>query len=145
MQLIIDGILDRRLPWGLVLIGALIALTLELSCVPSLPFAVGVYLPLAASTPIFLGGMIRLAVDKWQGNKSSSEDDSSPAVLLSSGYIAGGAIAAVLISFMNFKKAWLDAIDLKYFTPTLEVVSLVPFGILCVVLLMVGITRSRER
>ncbi len=141
MQLIIDGILDRRLPWGLVLIGALIALTLELSCVPSLPFAVGVYLPLAASTPIFLGGMIRLAVDKWQGNKPGSEDDSSPAVLLSSGYIAGGAIAAVLISFMNFKKEWLERIDLKNLTPTLDVVSLVPFGILCVVLLLVGMKR----
>jgi len=144
MQLIIDGILDRRLPWGLVLIGALIALTLELSCVPSLPFAVGVYLPLAASTPIFLGGMIRLAVDKWQGNKPGNEDDSSPAVLLSSGYIAGGAIAAVLISFMNFKKEWLEVINLERLTPTLDVVSLVPFAILCVVLLMVGIARSRE-
>lgn len=144
MQLIIDGILDRRLPWGLVLIGALIALTLELSCVPSLPFAVGVYLPLAASTPIFLGGMIRWAVDKWQGNKPGSEDDSSPAVLLSSGYIAGGAIAAVLISFMNFKKDWLEAINLERFTPTLDVVSLAPFGILCIVLLFVGFARNRE-
>lgn len=142
MQLIIDGILDRRLPWGLVLIGALIALTLELSCVPSLPFAVGVYLPLAASTPIFIGGMLRLAVDRWQGNKLGSEDDSSPAVLLSSGYIAGGAIAAVLISFMNFRKEWLDAIDLKHLTPTLDVVSLVPFGILCVLLLLVGMSKK---
>jgi putative OPT family oligopeptide transporter len=144
MQLIIDGILDRRLPWGLVLIGALIALTLELSCVPSLPFAVGVYLPLAASTPIFLGGAIRYAVDKWQGNKPGSEDDSSPAVLLSSGYIAGGAIAAVLISFMNFKKEWLEMISLKNFQPTQDLVSLLPFAVLCLVLLIVGIKRSRE-
>lgn len=142
MQLIIDGILDRRLPWGLVLIGALIALTLELSGVPSLPFAVGVYLPLAASTPIFIGGMIRLAVDNWQGNKPGSEDDSSPAVLLSSGYIAGGAIAAVLISFMNFKKEWLQMIDLGQFAPTLDIYSLVPFAILCVVLLIVGATKK---
>ena len=59
MQLIIDGVLDAKLPWDLVLIGVLIAITLELVGVPSLPFAVGVYLPLAASTPIFLGGMIR--------------------------------------------------------------------------------------
>lgn len=141
MQLIIDGILDRRLPWGLVLIGALIALTLELSCVPSLPFAVGVYLPLAASTPIFLGGMIRLAVDKWQGNKPGSEDDSSPAVLLSSGYIAGGAIAAVLISFMNFKKEWLEMINLESAAPAWDVISLLPFLVLCIVLLFVGMSR----
>ena len=145
MQLIIDGILDRRLPWGLVLIGALIAFTLELSCVPSLPFAVGVYLPLAASTPIFLGGMIRMAVDKWRGNKPGSEDDSSPAVLLSSGYIAGGAIAAVLISFMNFKKQWLEAINLERLAPTLDWISLIPFGILCLVLLVVGMGLRRQR
>ena len=144
MQLIIDGILDRRLPWGLVFIGALIALTLELSCVPSLPFAVGVYLPLAASTPIFLGGMIRMVVDKWQGNKPGSEDDSSPAVLLSSGYIAGGAIAAVLISFMNFKKDWLELINFEYLIPTMDAMSLIPFGILCVVMLFVGMRHKRE-
>jgi len=143
MQLIIDGILDRRLPWGLVLIGALIAVTLELSCVPSLPFAVGVYLPLTASTPIFLGGMIRMAVDKWQGNKPGSEDDSSPAVLLSSGYIAGGAIAAVLISFMNFKKEWLEAIKLEDWAPKTELMSLLPFGVLCVVLLFVGMSKKK--
>ncbi len=77
---------------------------------------------LAASTPIFIGGMIRMAVDKWQGNKPGSEDDSSPAVLLSSGYIAGGAIAAVLISFMNFKKEWLEAINLEGYMPTMDLV-----------------------
>lgn len=143
MQLIIDGILDRRLPWGLVLIGALIALTLELSCVPSLPFAVGVYLPLSSSTPIFIGGMIRLAVDKLRKNKTSGDDDSSPAVLLSSGYIAGGAIAAVLISFMNFKSEWIEAINLEKFGTTIDSISFVPFGILCVVLLLVGAVRKK--
>lgn len=143
MQLIIDGILDRRLPWGLVLIGALIALTLELSCVPSLPFAVGVYLPLSSSTPIFIGGMIRLAVDKLRKNKTSGDDDSSPAVLLSSGYIAGGAIAAVLISFMNFKSEWIEAINLEKFGTTIDSISFIPFGILCVVLLLVGAVRKK--
>ncbi|MFM8571623.1 MAG: OPT family oligopeptide transporter [Pirellula sp.] len=112
MQLIIDGILDRRLPWGLVLIGVVIAITLELSGVASLPFAVGVYLPLAASTPIFVGGMIRWIVDKYHRVPEGKEDDSSPSVLLSSGYIAGGAIAAVAISFMNFRKEWLDQLSL---------------------------------
>lgn len=144
MQLIIDGILDRRLPWGLVLIGALIALTLELACVPSLPFAVGVYLPLAASTPIFIGGMIRLAVDRLRGLKAGQEDDSSPAVLLSSGYIAGGAIAAVLISFMNFREEILKAINLEELAPTKEWVSLIPFVALCIILCFVGLLKRTE-
>ena len=60
MALIIDGILSQRLPWGLVLIGVLIAVTLELAKVPSLPFAVGVYLPIQISAPIFIGGVMRL-------------------------------------------------------------------------------------
>jgi putative OPT family oligopeptide transporter len=163
MQLIIDGILDRRLPWGLVLLGVLIALTLELSGVPSLPFAVGVYLPLAASSPIFVGGAIRYLADRWRGVKSSDEDDSSPAVLLSSGYIAGGAIAAVLISFMNFRPAWLDRIDFAAKAPADGSAStswffgwlpdwwlasqrpgMAAFGFLCVVLLLVAMSNRRS-
>jgi OPT oligopeptide transporter protein len=126
------------------MIGALIALTLELSCVPSLPFAVGVYLPLAASTPIFIGGMIRWAVDYLRGNKSGSEDDSSPAVLLSSGYIAGGAIAAVIISFLNFTPQFLEGIKMAKFAPSEEWMSMVPFVILMVILLGVGVSKKRE-
>ena len=64
MALIIDGILNGKLPWELVLIGALIAVVLELAGVPSLPFAVGVYLPIQTSVPIFVGGMVRWFVDK---------------------------------------------------------------------------------
>ena len=60
MALIIDGILNGKLPWELVLIGALIAVVLELAGVPSLPFAVGVYLPIQTSAPIFIGGLVRL-------------------------------------------------------------------------------------
>src|SRR6185369_15340444 len=59
MSLIIDGILTQKLPWSLVLLGVAIALVLELAGVPSLPFAVGVYLPLSSSTPIFIGGLAR--------------------------------------------------------------------------------------
>jgi putative OPT family oligopeptide transporter len=158
MQLIIDGILDRRLPWGLVMFGVLIAVTLELSGVPSLPFAVGVYLPLAASTPIFAGGVIRWFVDRWHRKAADGEDDSSPAVLLSSGYIAGGAIAAVLISFMNFRPALLNAFDFAAPVPTAGTTSdslvagLIPkeilentwvavgaFGVLALVMLIVGL------
>jgi uncharacterized oligopeptide transporter (OPT) family protein len=59
MSYIIKGILDHKLPWALVLFGVMIAIVLEMAGVPSLAFAVGVYLPLATSAPIFLGGMIR--------------------------------------------------------------------------------------
>ena len=64
MSYIIKGILDRKLPWGLVLFGVMIALTLEMSGIPSLAFAVGVYLPLSSSTPIWIGGLVRYVVDR---------------------------------------------------------------------------------
>ncbi len=62
--LIIDGILGGKLEWGLVVIGVLIAVSLELAGVSALPFAVGMYLPLSASTPIFVGGVLRWLADR---------------------------------------------------------------------------------
>ena len=64
MALLTKGILTQKLPWTLVLLGVAIALVLELSGVPSLPFAVGVYLPLSSSTPIFVGGLMRYLADR---------------------------------------------------------------------------------
>jgi hypothetical protein len=99
MSLIIDGILTHRLPWGLVLLGVFIALTLELAGIASLPFAVGVYLPLSASTPIWAGGLVRWLVER-KSRLSEAESDSSPGVLLSSGLIAGGAIAGMVLAII---------------------------------------------
>jgi len=115
MALIIDGILNGKLPWELVLIGALIAIVLELAGVPSLPFAVGVYLPIQTSMPIFIGGMVRWIGDKLSGK--SEDSDSSPAVLLSSGYIAGGSIAGVLIGFLAFSQSFSNKLNLTYVDP----------------------------
>jgi len=108
MSYIIKGILSRELPWGLVLIGAMIAFVLEMSFLPSLAFATGVYLPLSSSSPIFLGGLVRALVDLYLRKKHrhanlteeelAAETDKSPGVLLASGYIAGGAIAGILIA-----------------------------------------------
>jgi putative OPT family oligopeptide transporter len=110
MSYIIKGILGGELPWGLVLLGVMIAIVLELSSIPSLAFAVGVYLPLSSTSPILIGGIIRWAVDKWIAKKYAgqnlseeqlvAEGDKSPGVLMASGYIAGGAIAGIIIAFM---------------------------------------------
>ena len=69
MSYIIKGILNRQLPWGLVLLGVMIAIVLEMSSVPSLAFAVGVYLPLSSSSPIFIGGMVRWLGDLYVRKK----------------------------------------------------------------------------
>jgi len=106
MALITDGILTQKLPWTLVLLGASLAVVLELCGVPSLPFAVGVYLPLSSSAPIFVGGLARFLADKtmaWQGRKlDAAGAEMSPGVLLSTGFIAGGAITGVAITFLSF-------------------------------------------
>jgi putative OPT family oligopeptide transporter len=110
MSYIIKGILGGELPWGLVLLGVMIAVVLELSGIPSLAFAVGVYLPLSSTSPILVGGIIRWSVDRWIAKKHAglnlseeqlvAEGDKSPGVLMASGYIAGGAIAGIIIAFL---------------------------------------------
>ena len=92
---IIKGILGGQLPWGLVLLGVFIAIVLELSGVSALAFAVGVYLPISTSAPIYVGGMVRWLVDKYTRRKHAgaqltedqlvAEGDKSNGVLLSSG------------------------------------------------------------
>ncbi len=120
MSYIIKGVLGQDLPWGLVLIGAMIAIMLEIVGVPSLAFAVGLYLPLATSAPIFVGGMVRKLVDVYLKRKLASknltedeivaETDKSHGVLMASGYIAGGAIAGILIAIFAVVP-WLKSIQ----------------------------------
>ena len=99
-RLIIDGVLDQDLPWGLVLIGVFLAIMMELCGVPALPFAVGAYLPLATSASIFLGGAVRHLVDK-RTKLSPEEAESAPGTLFSSGLIAGGAIAGLIYAALQ--------------------------------------------
>lgn len=143
IALIINGILDRELPWDLVLIGVLIAVTLELAGVPSLPFAVGVYLPLSASTPIFIGGAIRWLVDRLR-KSANGDGEMSPGVLLSSGYIAGGSIAALVVAFMEFVPSTLKMLDMGSKEPS-DMHAALAFGSLAVILLLVGSERLARR
>jgi len=159
MSYIIKGILSRKLPWALVLLGVMIAIVLEMSGIPSLAFAVGVYLPLSSSSPIFVGGMIRWLVDrylrrkKFRDHKMTEEElvaegDKSPGVLLASGYIAGGALAGIVIAFMagvsRFKpmndriQDWADASNPLFNGPNSDLLALLPFTVLCVMLYLVG-------
>jgi hypothetical protein len=157
MSYIIKGILGGELPWGLVLLGVMIAVVLELSGIPSLAFAVGVYLPLSSSSPILVGGMIRWAVDKWIAKKHAgkqmseeqlvAEGDKSPGVLMASGYIAGGAIAGIIIAALygvpqlaGFN-TWVSGIAES--NPMLrdgfgDAMSLIPFAVLILLLYLTG-------
>jgi putative OPT family oligopeptide transporter len=96
MALVVDGILTQKLPWGLILIGAFIAVVMEILGLPSLAVAVGTYLPISTSATIFMGGIVRWLVERRSAASASKADtgDSGPGVLFSSGLIAGGAILA---------------------------------------------------
>jgi len=157
MSYIIKGILGGKLPWGLVLLGAMIAIVLEMSGIPSLAFAVGVYLPLSSSAPIFIGGLVRLLVDKWIARKHAgarltkdqlvAEGDKSPGVLMASGYIAGGAIAGILIAFLagvpamagfNARIAEFGEANPMRTGPAADLLALIPFAVLVTVLYLTG-------
>ncbi|MDB6064663.1 MAG: oligopeptide transporter protein [Pedosphaera sp.] len=156
MSYIIKGILDRKLPWGLVLFGVMIAVVLELSGIPSLAFAVGVYLPISSSAPLFVGGMVRWLVDRRMRRKLqehnlseeqlTAESDKSPGVLLASGYIAGGAIAGILIAYIQGVQVkfderltnWATAFNPFFAGPHSDWLALIPFVLLTLFLYLVG-------
>jgi putative OPT family oligopeptide transporter len=171
MSYIIKGILTRKLPWALVLLGVMISIVLEMSGIPSLAFAVGVYLPLSSSSPIFIGGMMRLLVDRYLRTKKfqhknlsevelTAEGDKSHGVLLASGYIAGGALAGIVIAFMagvpslvNISKRiedWSTANNPFFNGAHVDLLAMIPFILLSVLLYLVGRdallkTQSRDR
>jgi len=164
MGLIINGVLQRKLNWTLVLMGAMIAVTMELCGVSSLAFAVGVYIPMEYSAPIFLGGMVRWLVDGFAARRhlrvqalgvagsgaiksqveaqAIVESETSPGVLLSSGYIAGGTLAGVCIAFLEFApglKARLALGSLVQGTwAEGNLPALAVFSTLVIILLLVG-------
>lgn len=111
MSLIIDGILTQKLPWGLVLLGVALALVLELCGISALPFAVGVYLPISASTPIFIGGVVRWLVERKKKPETEAEAETGPGVLFSSGLIAGGAIAGILLALTQIMDGVSEKLD----------------------------------
>ncbi len=99
MATVIKGLLSQNLPLGLVIVGMGISAVMELSGVRSLPFAVGAYLPLSTTSPIFVGGLIKLIVDKVRKN-DKEDSEIGPGALFSSGLIAGGALTGILIAIM---------------------------------------------
>jgi uncharacterized oligopeptide transporter (OPT) family protein len=105
MALVVDGILTQKLPWGLILVGAFLAVAMELIGVPSLPVSVGVYLPISTSATMFMGGVLRWLIDRRRPieEREGPDADSGPGVLFSSGLIAGGAITGVILAALQAK------------------------------------------
>ena len=105
MKIVIDGVLDQNLPWGLVAMGAGIALACEIARIPSLPFAVGVYLPVSTMTPIFVGGLIRLWMERSAKDQTVAADRRERGVLLGSGFVGGEGLLGVGIALVAVAKS----------------------------------------
>ena len=109
MTTVINGILNQNLQWGLVLFGVFIVVVLELLGIRPLAFAVGAYLPISTTAPIFAGGVIRWLVERKDakaGGGAHGESEVSSGSLAASGYIAGAALAGLLIVVpMDTKRA----------------------------------------
>jgi putative OPT family oligopeptide transporter len=156
MSYIIKGILDRELPWTLVLFGVMIAIVLEMAGIASLAFSVGVYLPLVATLPIAIGGTVRWLADR-RNNKlpqnvglneeeRQAANDRSSGVLLASGYIAGGALAGIIIAITagvltDFDAAaarWAEAYNPFFAGDSANVLSMLPYAVIVALLFWVA-------
>jgi putative OPT family oligopeptide transporter len=155
--LIIEGILGGKLEWALVITGVLIAIVIELMGIGALPVAVGMYLGLGTATPIFFGGLLRWITDRWRGvSASEAETETSPGVLLSSGYIAGGTLCGLLYGFlvMGLSTDRIKGLMLarRWFSPeyvegdllNAKLVSVAAFAVLAVILLRIGTKKSTD-
>ena len=130
MKTVIEGVLSGELPWSLVLTGAAFAGVVELLGVPSLPFAVGIYLPLSTMTPVFVGGVLRRMVEKLsRGSDEEKAQCKDQGVLLGSGLIAGEGLVGVLIALYAFiVKHKPEGIHVPWPGVLGDVVSLVAFA-----------------
>ena len=121
MKMIIEGVMDGNLPWGLIFIGVFIAVVIELLGISALPVAIGLYLPLELSAPIMLGGFVKLLVEKIYGKQN---DDSGKGILFCSGLIAGEGILGIVLAILTVTGV-TDKIDVSSYLPTGNITSLI--------------------
>lgn len=143
---LIDGIMTNKLPWGLVILGGVLAFVMQLCGVSALAFAVGVYLPLSTTLPIFIGGMLRGLIDRVR-KYSSEESEISSGTMMATGLIAGGSLAGILTAFPAAIESLGKMLDFSFKTASGEkaywIPSLAAFGFMVAVLMLVGLTAKR--
>jgi len=116
---LVKGILSFNLDWQFVLVGVAIAFVMELCGIKALSFAIGIYLPLSTTLPIFIGGAIRGIADwrKEAKGEKAEEDDLGKGNLFATGLVAGGAVAGVLVamfSVSDYINAGLQKINVEH-------------------------------
>jgi uncharacterized oligopeptide transporter (OPT) family protein len=136
MATVINGILSRKLPWGLVLLGVSLVIAIELLGIRSLTFAVGAYLPIGTTLPIFVGGVVRWLVDRAAqkaGDSLEADSEISPGSLFASGLIAAGGIVGLIGVALKAYESTVGKGDILNFPHTLldnNFVSILAFAAL---------------
>ena len=146
MKMIIEGVMDGNLPWGLVFIGVFIAVVVEIIGIPVLPFAIGVYLPVQLNACIMVGGIVRWFFDKIK-NEEQRKTSVNNGVLFCSGMIAGEGLVGILLAV--FAIFGLDkVIDLsKYINlpaPLANLSGLFVFALVILTLVLFSYKKNRK-
>ncbi|MBK7358514.1 MAG: oligopeptide transporter, OPT family [Saprospiraceae bacterium] len=113
MATLIKGILSFNLDWQFVIAGVFLAIVMELCGIKALSFAVGAYLPLATTLPIFIGGAVKGVVDWYnkKKNQESEDDELGKGSLFATGLVAGGALAGVIVALLNVNEGFAAKIN----------------------------------
>ncbi|MDH3252204.1 MAG: oligopeptide transporter, OPT family, partial [Ignavibacteria bacterium] len=152
MATIIKGLLAQDLPWALVFIGMFVSIVVELCGIRSLSFAVGAYLPLSTTAPIFVGGLMKALADRLTGKKEESEISSG--MLYSTGLVAGGSLTGIAIALLSsipktvvengvekqisLIQFLLDTVGIhgwEHLGAIADLIGLIMFGFLCLLLI----------
>ena len=146
MKMVTEGVMNGNLPWNLVFLGVFIALTVEIIGIPVLPFAIGLYLPIYLSTPIMVGGLIKLWITKRKyKNEEARKDADGKGILFSSGLIAGEGLVGILLAVFAVIGIG-DKIDLRNYGINLgQIGSLVFFALLCGTLIFAILKKSNKK
>lgn len=153
MKMIVEGVTEGNLPWGLVLIGVMIAIIVEILRIPVLPFAIGIYLPVHLNACIMVGGLIRLFFDKMKKNEEEKKAITNDGILFGSGMIAGEGLIGILLAVFAIVpiggKTLAEWIDLSRYISGLptwcnNLISMATFALLILCLLKFSLWRKRK-
>ena len=104
MKMLVEGIMSAELPWALILIGAFVAIVVEILGIPVLPFAVGMYLPFSLNAGIMAGGLVRLILEKRKGEEKAKRAAIDRGILYTSGLIAGEGLMGIVLAALAVAK-----------------------------------------
>ncbi len=147
MKLIIEGVMSASLPWNLIIVGAVIAIIVEILGIPVLPFAIGVYLPVQLNACIMVGGLIRLFFDKMKKPEGEKNEITNNGILFCSGMIAGEGLVGILLAvlaifgvdkFLNIS----GFLNVPSFV--MDIGSIVVFGLLILCLLKFSLWKKKK-